>query len=301
MSISTYGDLKGELSAYLFHRGCCRAMTTARNFLRPTPIRGCGCCRWRRDAAHHRQRRCGTCRSTIWLWRTVRPTFAMTRRSRRCSRRRLTKSTMCIRPICRRWAAASIGCSPSRAITFKARPVDDRADAYEFHYYQKIPTLAGSDLNSNWLLAEYPNAYLFGADDGSSPASSAILEMAQLYKARRDEVFRGNHPALCAHHRRHQPDSANRGVFLMPKIFDGDGNEIADFELSDKQQRSAGSRRRNRDDVSYAADAALSAGRAHRDHSCCASIGDQIVAHDAGRCAQICRSAARHQSRARAS
>ena len=72
--------------------------------------------------------------------------------------------------------------------TFKARPVDDRANAYELHYYQKIPTLVGNDANSNWLLQEYPNAYLFGlmveaAGDGRN------VEMAQLYKARRDEVF----------------------------------------------------------------------------------------------------------------
>jgi len=61
-------------------------------------------------------------------------------------------------------------------------------DAFEFHYYQKIPTLTGGDSNSNWLLTEYPNAYLFGlmveaASDGRN------AEMAQLYKARRDEVF----------------------------------------------------------------------------------------------------------------
>ena len=72
--------------------------------------------------------------------------------------------------------------------TFKVRPVDDRVGAYELHYYQKIPTLVGADSNSNWLLTEYPNAYLFGlmveaASDGRN------AEMAQLYKARRDEVF----------------------------------------------------------------------------------------------------------------
>src|SRR5580765_2757202 len=42
---------------------------------------------------------------------------------------------------------------------FKVRPVDDRAGAFELHYYQKIPSLVGSDGNSNWLLIEYPNAY----------------------------------------------------------------------------------------------------------------------------------------------
>ena len=72
--------------------------------------------------------------------------------------------------------------------TFKARPVDDRAGAYELHYYAKIPTLVGSNTNTNWLLTEYPNVYLFGlmveaASDGRN------VEMAQLYKARRDEVF----------------------------------------------------------------------------------------------------------------
>ena len=72
--------------------------------------------------------------------------------------------------------------------TFKARPVDDRTGAYDFHYYQKIPTLVGANSNSNWLLTEYPNVYLFGlmveaASDGRN------AEMAQLYKARRDEVF----------------------------------------------------------------------------------------------------------------
>jgi len=72
--------------------------------------------------------------------------------------------------------------------TFKVRPVDDRTGAYDFHYYQKIPTLVGANSNSNWLLTEYPNVYLFGlmveaASDGRN------AEMAQLYKARRDEVF----------------------------------------------------------------------------------------------------------------
>ena len=72
--------------------------------------------------------------------------------------------------------------------TLKIRPTDDTADAWTLHYYQKIPTLVGSNTNINWLLTEYPNAYLFGlmveaAGDGRN------VEMAQLYKARRDEVF----------------------------------------------------------------------------------------------------------------
>jgi hypothetical protein len=46
--------------------------------------------------------------------------------------------------------------------TFKARPVHDEADAYEFHYYQKIPTINGNDNNSNWLLAAHSDLYLEG-------------------------------------------------------------------------------------------------------------------------------------------
>jgi len=71
---------------------------------------------------------------------------------------------------------------------FKARPVDDRVGAYELHYYQKIPTLIGSDINSNWLLQEYPNVYLFGLMLQAS-ANQRNTEMAQLYKAWRDEIF----------------------------------------------------------------------------------------------------------------
>jgi len=66
--------------------------------------------------------------------------------------------------------------------------VDDRTDAYELHYYQKIPSLIGSDSNSNWLLTEYPNAYLFGLMTEAA-GQGRNAEMAQLYKARRDEVF----------------------------------------------------------------------------------------------------------------
>ena len=73
--------------------------------------------------------------------------------------------------------------------TFKTRPVDDTADAFEFHYFQKIPTIANTDDNAaNWLLLEYPNIYLFGV-----LTALGILqrngEMATAYKALRDEMF----------------------------------------------------------------------------------------------------------------
>jgi hypothetical protein len=77
--------------------------------------------------------------------------------------------------------------------TFKVRPVDDRPDAYEFHYYRKIPSLlapnvGGVNLNTNWLLQEYPNVYLFGLLTEAA-ANGRNLEMAQLEKARRDEAL----------------------------------------------------------------------------------------------------------------
>jgi hypothetical protein len=71
---------------------------------------------------------------------------------------------------------------------FRVRPVDDRSQAYEFHYYAKIPSLLGSDANTNWLLNEYPNAYLFGLMT-EAMATQRNAEGAALYKQRRDEVF----------------------------------------------------------------------------------------------------------------
>jgi len=70
--------------------------------------------------------------------------------------------------------------------TFKVRPVDDRVGAYEFHYYQKIPALVAA--GTNWLLTEYPNAYLYGVLTELA-AVQRNAEMAQRYKARRDETL----------------------------------------------------------------------------------------------------------------
>jgi len=72
---------------------------------------------------------------------------------------------------------------------FKTRPINDAVGAYELHYYQKIPTItAGGDLATNWLLTEYPDAYEFGCVMELA-AIGRNVEMAQLYKARRDEVL----------------------------------------------------------------------------------------------------------------
>ena len=72
--------------------------------------------------------------------------------------------------------------------TFKARPVDDRPGAYDFHYYQKIPTLVGADLNTNWLIAAYPDVYVEGVLVELG-ALGRNADFAQLHKARRDELF----------------------------------------------------------------------------------------------------------------
>lgn len=71
----------------------------------------------------------------------------------------------------------------------KTRPVDDAGGAWEFHYYGKIPSIAGQTDNAvNWLLIDWPNVYLYGLMTEAA-ALGRNLEMAQLYKARRDEVF----------------------------------------------------------------------------------------------------------------
>jgi hypothetical protein len=75
--------------------------------------------------------------------------------------------------------------------TFSTRPIDDAPDKWEFHYYRKIPTLLGGTspaANTNWLLTEFPGAYLFGLM-AESFAHGRNMEGAQLYKARRDEAF----------------------------------------------------------------------------------------------------------------
>jgi hypothetical protein len=122
------------------------------------------------------------------VWRTVRPTFA-------------TSSP--VTPIFRPPFAEidyvhpaylpPVGRGFDRLFTiegnlFKTRPVDDRPDAYEFHYYQQIPTITTGDNASNWLLAAYSDVYLFGVLTELF-AQMRNLDGAQLWKARRDEVL----------------------------------------------------------------------------------------------------------------
>jgi len=75
--------------------------------------------------------------------------------------------------------------------TFFASPVDDSPGAFEFHYYQRIPSILDQpnlDEAENWLMGDHSDAYLYGVLTELA-ALGRNAEMAQLYKARRDEVF----------------------------------------------------------------------------------------------------------------
>jgi len=186
MAISNYGELKSELSAYLFHQrlanrydNCTQLFETAANSrLRVLPMET------------------STLLTTVSgdvalptdyiTWRTVRPTVpAVTTPTTVPPYNELEYVHPAYLP--------PVGRGYDRLFTiegntFKVRPVDDRVGAYEFHYYQKIPTLVGANATTNWLLTEYPNAYLFGVITELA-AVQRNAEMAQLYKARRDEAF----------------------------------------------------------------------------------------------------------------
>ena len=183
MSINTYGDLKSELSAYLFHQrllprydNCTRFFETdANSRLRVLPM----------EASTSLTTVNGEAALPLdyLTWRSVLP----------ANRTRFPPSNQGMDYVHPAYLPITSNNRYPSVFTiegtkFKATPVNDAVGAYEFHYYQKIPTLTDSDLSSNWLLAEYPNAYLFGVITELA-AVQRNAEMAQLYKARRDEVF----------------------------------------------------------------------------------------------------------------
>jgi len=186
MTISNYGELKAELSAYLFNQ---RFLARYDNYtkifeadansrLRVLPM----------ETSVLLTTTSGDVAlpSDYLLWRTVRPTVpAVTTPTTVPPYNELDYVHPAYLPPVGRGYDRLFTIEGS---TFKVRPVDDRVGAYEFHYYQKIPTLVGADSNSNWLLTEYPNAYLFGLMMEAA-GQGRNVEMAQLYKARRDEVF----------------------------------------------------------------------------------------------------------------
>lgn len=72
--------------------------------------------------------------------------------------------------------------------TFRTNPIDDTPDRYEFHYYQKIPTITASPTTSNWLLADHADLYLQGTLFEVFMLQRNA-DAATAYKARRDELL----------------------------------------------------------------------------------------------------------------
>lgn len=183
MAITNYGELKSELSAYLFHQRFLARYDTFTTIFE--------------DSANARLRvlpmehvvLLTTVGGQVALptdyltWRTVRP--AVNTYSRGGELEYVHPAYLPSTAIGERGCPALFTIEGN---TFKARPVDDTADAYEFHYYRKVPTLVGDNANTNWLLTAYPNVYLFGLMTEAA-GHGRNAEMAQLYKARRDEVF----------------------------------------------------------------------------------------------------------------
>lgn len=182
MSFGSYGELKAEISAKLFHS---RFLNDYDSFT--TVFENSANARLRvRQMETVAQ--LTTANGEVALpadylvWRTIRPN-AVTRWP--------WDELEYVHPAYLPPTAPTLGTIP-RLFTiernlFRTRPIDD-VNAYEFHYYAKIPSLVGNNANTNWLLAEYPNAYLFGLMTEAA-AHGRNLEMAQLYKARRDEIL----------------------------------------------------------------------------------------------------------------
>jgi len=182
MSISNYGELKNEISALLFHpRFAARYdnftiqfETAANSRLRVLPME--------ENVSLTTANGAVTLPTDYLAWRSV-------KRTGRPGEPEVDYVHSAYLP-----AATSNRQPPVFNIsgsTFFGRPVDNTADAWNFFYYKKIPTLVttpASNGNTNWLLTEFPNAYIFGLMTEAA-AAQRNLEMAQLYKARRDEQF----------------------------------------------------------------------------------------------------------------
>jgi len=189
MTIANYGELKSELSALLFHQRLVARYDTWTKLFEADANALLRC----------RQQEAVVSLTTVGgevnlptdylVWRTVRPKFANTQPSGPTYTGNPFEELDYVHPA----YLPPVSSGRDRLWTieggkFKARPVDDRAAAYEFHYFQKIPTLVGSDGSTNWLLTEYPNAYLFALMT-EAMATQRNAEGAQLYKSRRDEVL----------------------------------------------------------------------------------------------------------------
>jgi hypothetical protein len=183
MAFSNYGQLKAEINKKLFHE---RFLSDYDSFTTTFELAANRRLRVRQmEAVANLTTTNGevTLPSDYLVWRTIKPSAAATRWP--------WDELDYVHPAYLPPTTASTGSVP-RLFTIegsllRTRPVDD-VNAYEFHYYRQIPSLAGNNSNDNWLLLEYPDAYLFGLMTEAA-AHGRNTEMAQLYKSRRDEVF----------------------------------------------------------------------------------------------------------------
>jgi hypothetical protein len=183
MAFSNYGDLKTELSAKLFHS---RFLAQYDGFTQLFEASANARLRVRQmEAVASLTTSSGEVAlpTDYLLWRTILPTTITTYPWR--------EELEYVHPAFLPATTGTAGYPPRlftiEGNTLKIRPIDD-VNAYEFHYYRKIPTLIGDNSNTNWLLGAYPNAYLFGLMT-EAMAHGRNAEGAQLYKARRDEIF----------------------------------------------------------------------------------------------------------------
>jgi hypothetical protein len=183
MAINNYNQLKDELSAYLFHQrlvprydNCTQLFETAAN----TRLR----VRQMETKAFLQTDIAGNVRlpADYLVWRAVlqdnTTTSGGTEAELDYVHPAFLKSTVQVR-------APAPGIFTIEGPELIVRPINTDA-VYIVHYYGKIPTLVGNA--NNWLLLEYPNAYLYGVLTELA-AVQRNTEMAQLYKARRDEAF----------------------------------------------------------------------------------------------------------------
>ena len=83
------------------------------------------------------------------------------------------------------------------------RPIPDGVYSLELNYYQKIPPLASAPGNTNWLVQQHPDLYLYGSlvpifrmlnDDAQVAATAAILQrlLADLEEQESLEMWNGS-------------------------------------------------------------------------------------------------------------
>jgi hypothetical protein len=184
MAFSNYGQLKAEINEKLFHQRFLSNYDSFTTTFERAANRRCLGVRQMEAVANLTTTNGEVALpSDYLLWRTIKPSVAVTRWQ--------WDELEYVHPAYLPPTTASLGTIP-RLFTiegslFKTRPIDD-VNAYEFHYYRQIPSLVGNNANTNWLLLEYPDAYLFGMMTEAS-AHGRNVEGAQLYKSRRDEVL----------------------------------------------------------------------------------------------------------------